>query len=197
MNSEPAVVHKLEIERVDVLDPHDLADLCEATNAAIVEGGGFGWVDAQSRSALERHFRGVMLVPERELFIARLNGEVVGSAQLVRPPRNNEAQGFSGLLTHAFIAPYARGFGLARMLVRRVEERAASVGIRVLNLDVRATQVSAIALFEGLGYVRWGAHPAYARVGGGTVEGYFYYRLVELPGGRSTADALGTIRNTT
>lgn len=193
MTSEPAVVHRLDVERVDLLDPHDLADLCEATNAAIVEGGGFGWVEAQSRSALERHFRGVLLVPERELFIARLDGEVVGSAQLVRPPRNNEAQGFSATLTHAFIAPYARGFGLARLLVRRVEERAAGMGIRVINLDVRATQETAITLFERLGYVRWGTHPAYARVGGETIEGFFYYRLIELPGGRSNADALGEI----
>lgn len=193
MTSEPAVVHRLDIERVDQLEPHDLAGLCEATNAAIVEGGGFGWVEAQSRTALERHFRGVMLVPEREFFIARLDGEVVGSAQLVRPPRNNEAQGFTAQLTHAFIAPYARGFGLARLLVRRVEERAASLGIRVINLDVRATQNTAITLFERLGYVRWGTHPAYARVGGETVQGYFYYRLIELPGGRSNADALGHI----
>ena len=135
----------------------------------------------------------MLLVPERELFIARLDGEVVGSAQLVRPPRNNEAQGFSATLTHAFIAPYARGFGLARLLVQRVEERAAGMGIRVINLDVRATQETAITLFERLGYVRWGTHPAYARVGGETIEGFFYYRLIELPGGRSNADALGEI----
>lgn len=196
MSSGPAAaaVHRLEVERVDMLDPQDLADLCEATNAAIVEGGGFGWVEAQSRSALERHFRGVMLVPEREFFVARLDGQVVGSAQMVRPPRNNEAQGFAAQLTHAFIAPYARGFGLARLLVRRVEERAAAMGIRVLNLDVRATQETAITLFERLGYVRWGSHPAYARVGGETVAGYFYYRLLEPQHGRSTADALGRIK---
>ena len=188
-----AVTHQLAVERVDSLAPHDLASLCEATNAAIVEGGGFGWVEAQSRSALERHFRGILLVPEREFFIARLDGEVVGSAQLVRPARNNEAQAFSAQLAHAFIAPYARGFGLARLLVRRVEERAANMGIRVLNLDVRATQDVAITLFEGLGYTRWGTHPAYARVGGQTVAGHFYFRVVEPPHGRSTADALGQI----
>ncbi len=183
--------HTLAVERAEALEPHDLAALCDATNAAIVEGGGFGWVGAQSRSALERHFRGVLLVPERELFVARLDGEVVGSAQLVRPPRNNEAQAFSATLTHAFIAPYARGHGLARLLVRRVEERAAAAGVRVINLDVRATQETAITLFEGLGYTRWGTHPAYARVNGATVEGFFYYRLLETPRGRSTGAALG------
>ncbi len=191
-----ALARDASVERCEdgaALSPTDLAQLCDATNAAILDGGGFGWVEPQSRALLERHYRGVLLVPERELFLARLDGEVVGAAQLVRPPRNNEAQAFAATLAHAFIAPYARGFGLARLLVRRAEERAAAQGTRVLNLDVRATQATAIALFEGLGYVRWGAHPAYARVGGQTVAGFFYYRLLEVPGGRSTGQALGTL----
>jgi ribosomal protein S18 acetylase RimI-like enzyme len=188
-----SAVHELSVERVEILEPHDMADLCDATNAAIVDGGGFGWLEAQSRSSLERHFGGILLIPDREFFVARLDREVVGSAQLIRPPRHNEAQAFSAQLAHAFIAPYARGFGLARMLVRRVEQRAAALGLRVINLDVRATQTNAIALFEGLGYTRWGTHPAYARSHGQTIPGYFYYRILEVPGGRSTAAALGPI----
>ncbi len=181
----------LDVERVSELSDHDMAELCEATDAAIIEGGGFGWVEPQGRTALERHFRGVLLVPERELFIARLDGMVVGSAQLVRPPRNNEAQAFAATLTHAYIAPYARGHGLARLMIRRVEERAASLGHRVLNLDVRETQRTAIAVFESLGYVRWGTHPAYARVRGQTVAGHFYYKLLEPGRGRSTGQVMG------
>jgi ribosomal protein S18 acetylase RimI-like enzyme len=177
--------HILEVERCErPLTDTELAELCEATDAAIIEGGGFGWIEPQGRAALERHFRGVLLVPERELFIARLDGHVVGSAQLVRPPRNNEAQAFAAQLTHAYIAPYARGHGLARLMVRRVEERAAALGHRVLNLDVRETQTTAIALFESLGYVRWGTHPAYARVRGQTVAGHYYYKLIEPSRGR-------------
>ncbi|TPG53552.1 GNAT family N-acetyltransferase [Roseomonas nepalensis] len=181
--------HTLLVERVDSLSDADLADLCEATDAAIIEGGGFGWVNAQGREALTRHFRGVLLVPERVLFVARLDGHPVGSAQLVRPPRYNEAQAWSAQLTHAYIAPYARGHGLARLMVRRVEEHAAALGHRVLNLDVRETQETAIALFEGLGYTRWGTHPAYARIEGRTVAGHHYYKALEPVRGRSK-DAL-------
>jgi RimJ/RimL family protein N-acetyltransferase len=183
--------HKLSVEITTSLSDHDMAELCEATDAAIIESGGFGWVEPQGRTALERHFRGVLLVPERDLFLARLDDMVVGSCQLVRPPRNNEAQAFGAQLTHAFIAPYARGHGLARLLVRRVEEKAAQLGIRVLNLDVRATQDSAITLFESLGYTRWGTHPCYARVRGQTVAGHFYYKLLEPGRGRSTGKLLG------
>jgi ribosomal protein S18 acetylase RimI-like enzyme len=180
----------LGVERAERLSDADIADLAEATDAAIIEGGGFGWVEPQGRAALERHFRGVLLVPERELFVARLDGHAVGSALLVRPPRNNEAQAFAATLTHAYIAPYARGFGLARRLVEKVEERAASLGHRVLNLDVRETQATAIALFESLGYVHWGTHPYYARVKGQTVAGRFYFKTLEPGRGRPTGDLI-------
>jgi RimJ/RimL family protein N-acetyltransferase len=182
---------RLSVERVTELSDHDMAELCEATDAAIIEGGGFGWIEPQGRAALERHFRGALLVPERELFIARLDSLVVGSAQLVRPPRNNEAQAIGATLTHAYIAPYARGHGLARLMIQRAEERAAALGHRVLNLDVRETQETAIAVFEGLGYIRWGTHPAYARVRGQTVAGHYYYKLLEPGRGRTTGQLLG------
>jgi ribosomal protein S18 acetylase RimI-like enzyme len=171
------------VDRASSLSDEELGDLCEAANAAIIEGGGFGWVNPPGRTALERYFRGVLLVPERELFVARVGERIVGSAQLVRPPRNNEAQAFAAHLMHSFIAPYARGHGLARLLTHRLEEGARALGYHVLNLDVRETQEAAIALYESMGYIRWGVHPAYARVNGKTVAGIFYHKILQ-PGGR-------------
>jgi hypothetical protein len=164
------------VERVVEFTDHEMASLCEATDAAIIEGGGFGWVNPPGRRALESYFRGVLLVPERELFVARLSGAVVGSAHLVRPARNNEAQAFAAQMMHSFIAPYARGHGLARMLTLGVEERARELGYHVLNLDVRETQDAAIRLYESLGYTRWGVHPDYALVRGKVTRGFFYYK---------------------
>ncbi len=175
----PPVPPAQSVERVVELTDDDLATLCEAADAAIIDGGGFGWVRPPGRQALERYFRGVLLVPERQLFLARLHGAVVGSAQLVMTPRNNEAQAFSATLMHSFIAPYAREHGLARMLTRRVEEAARALGKHVLNLDVRETQEAAIRMYESVGFVRWGVHPHYARVGGRTVRGFFYYKLLQ------------------
>ncbi len=164
----------LAVERAEVLAEDDLQALCEAADAAIIDGGGFGWVEPPGRSALESYFRGILLVPERELFVGRMDGIIVGSAQLVRPPRNNEAQAFAASLMHSFVAPYARGHGLARLITRRVEEAARPLGYQMLNLDVRETQEAAIKLYEGSGYQRWGEHPAYARVGGKIIRGLFY-----------------------
>jgi len=178
---EQAGAHSLAVERVSGFSDAELHDLCEAADAAIIEGGGFGWVRPPPRDALERYWRGILLVPERELFLARLDGTVVGSGQLVRPPRNNEAQAFAAQLMHAFIAPYARGHGLARMLTQRVEDAARALGYAVLNLDVRETQTAAIQLYESMGFTRWGTHPAYARVEGRTIAGHFYYKLLNAP----------------
>jgi ribosomal protein S18 acetylase RimI-like enzyme len=167
------------VERAEALSDEDLNALCEATHAAILEGGGFGWINPPGRQSLETYYRGVLLVPERSLYLARVGGAIVGCAQLVRPPRNNEAQAFAATLMHAFVAPYARGHGIARLLTQAVEEGARNLGYQVLNLDVRETQTAAIRLYESLGYTRWGAHPAYARVGGKTVRGFYYYKLLQ------------------
>ncbi len=170
------LVPVLAVERAAVLPDDDLAALCEAADAAIIEGGGFGWVAPPGRTALESYFRGVLLMPERMLFTARLDGVIVGSAQLVRPPRNNEAQAFAATLMHSFVAPYARGHGLAAQMTRRVEDAARALGFQILNLDVRETQTPAIKMYESLGFQRWGEHPAYARVDGKTVRGLFYWK---------------------
>ncbi len=172
----------LQVERVTELHEDDLSALCEATNAAILDGGGFGWINPPSQQALERYFRGVMLVPERELFVGRADGVITGSLQLVRQPRNNEAQSFAASVMHSFVAPFARGNGLARLMMLRVEERARALGYRVLNLDVRETQDAAIALYESLGYLRWGIHPEYARVRGAIIRGYFYTKPLRKTG---------------
>ena len=177
------------VERAETFGDDDLHALCEATHAAIIDGGGFGWVTPPGHRALESYYRGVLLVPERSLFLARLNGTVVGAAQLVRPPRNNEAQAFAATLMHSFVAPYARGHGMARLLTTEVEEAARALGYQVLNLDVRETQAAAQRLYESLGFVRWGVHPAYARVDGRTVRGFFYYKRLQPHPARQRGEA--------
>jgi ribosomal protein S18 acetylase RimI-like enzyme len=173
MNAVEAVT---SVERLRAFEGSDLEDLCEATVAAIADGGGFGWVRAPAMSVLENYWNGVLLVPERQLFVARLNGTVCGSVQLVAPPRNNEAQAFAAQLTSNFLAPWSRGHGLARRMIEIVEDAARHAGFAILNLDVRATQEAAIGLYETMGFQRWGTHPAYARVDDKTVPGHYYFK---------------------
>ncbi len=168
----------ISVERIQKFSTSDLNDLCDATDAAIEQGGGFGWLELPSRDILERYWQGVLVMPSRILMVARLDGVICGTCQLVRPPVNNEAQAHSVQLTTHFVAPWARGHGLATMLVEAAEKAAKDEGHSVINLDVRETQASAIELYERLGYGRIGTHPAYAKVGGEMIAGHYYYKLL-------------------
>jgi ribosomal protein S18 acetylase RimI-like enzyme len=172
----PGSAGKVTVHRLTQYSGTDLDDLCEATESAIVEGGGFGWLRAPARQVLENYWKGVLLVPERRLVVGRLDGVVAGSAQLSRTPRNNEAQAMAGTVTSAFVAPWARGRGIARGIVSEIERVARELEILVLNLDLRDTQRAAIGLYESMGYQRWGTHPCYAQVNGRIVPGHYYYK---------------------
>jgi ribosomal protein S18 acetylase RimI-like enzyme len=174
--TETAAPVSLKVEPVDRLKGADLNDLCEAAELAIRTGGGFGWLTPPPREVMERYWRGVLAVPERTLFVGRVDGVIAGSIQLVRPPRNNEAQAISVQATTVFLAPWARGHGLARRLLAALEERARDEGFAIVNMDVRETQSGAIALCETLGYTLWGVHPCYAKVEGRYVPGRFYFK---------------------
>lgn len=172
------------VQIVESLQGREMVELCEATSAAIETGGGFGWLSPPPHQVLETYWNGVLVVPGRTLFVARLDGVVAGSAQLVRPTRNNESQAAVCTLTSHFMAPWARGHGLARMLTEAVEETARAEGFGMINLDVRETQDAAIAMYEAMGYVHWGTHPLYARLPDGRwVPGRFYYKILvgDLP----------------
>ncbi|MDY0009125.1 MAG: GNAT family N-acetyltransferase [Bdellovibrionales bacterium] len=168
----------ISIDIVDQLTPADLNDLCDATDAAVEAGGGFGWITPPAREVMERYWKGVMVVPERHLLLARIDGVVCGAVQLVEPSRHNEAQAFSATLLAAFIAPWARGRGAGRKLTEMAEKLALEMGYKVLQLDVRASQEAAIHLYESLGYIRWGVNPAYAHIDGQIVAGHYYAKTI-------------------
>lgn len=161
------------------LSETDLNDLCDATDAAIEGGGGFGWVNLPARESLERYWQGVITAPTRWLFVARLDSVICGTTQLILPPANNEAQGHIVHLTTNFVAPWARGHGLARMLLEKVEAAALKEGYAVINLDVRENMSAAIALYESLGYKQFGTHPYSVRIEGETIPSRYYYKIID------------------
>jgi ribosomal protein S18 acetylase RimI-like enzyme len=166
------------VEKVISLTDDEIDELSDAAEKAIIDGNGFGWLKVPPRRVLESYWRGVLLMPQRDLFVARLDGAIVGSNQILRPSPNNEAQSHSVQVTTFFIAPWARGHGLARGLMKLAEDTAREAGYRQIDLDMRATQQAAIQLAEGAGYKRWGVKPHYAFVDGAYVEGYFYSKLL-------------------
>jgi len=170
---------RVDVERPEKLKNRELGELCEAAAGAIDDGAGFGWITPPERDVFERYWRGVMMVPERALFVGRLDGVVAGSVQLVSLPLQKEAWRHGCQIDTHFVAPWARGHGLARALMEAAEVEARDKGFRVINLSVRNTQDVAIKLYESLGFVRWGTNPTYAMIEGEMVPGHFYVKDLE------------------
>ena len=164
------------IEHLAKFGANDLNDLCDATVLAIENGGGFGWLKVPEHDVMERFWEGVLVMPSRYLFVARLDDTICGTAQMILPSHNNQAQSHAVHIASAFVAPWARGHNMGRKLITGMEEKAKTEGYKVINLDVRETQTEAISLFEGLGYQKIAMHPHYAEVDGKVVQGFFYYK---------------------
>jgi ribosomal protein S18 acetylase RimI-like enzyme len=174
--TEPRLMPKTSVEKLVKLSRRDLQEICDAAEDGIRAGGGFGWLKPPERRVMENYWKGALLVPERSVIVGRLDEVIAGSAQLVRTSRNNEAQAHSAQMTTNFVASWARGHGLARMIALAVEDEARSHGLSVLSLDVRESQTAAVQLYQSLGYVRYGTHPRYARVDGQWIAGLFFWK---------------------
>ena len=154
----------------------DLQELCDATEEAISAGGGFGWISPPALRTLQNYWKGVLLIPERILIVGRLDSVVAGSVQLIKPTKNNEAQAHSCVLSTFFFAPWARGFGLAKAVFEKAEEKAKKDGFKVITLEVRETQHRAIQLYEQAGFIKTGSNPKSVFVNGEYIAGHYYYK---------------------
>ncbi len=164
----------MSVEMLTKLSKRDLNELIDASETAITDGSGLGWAKVPPRAVLERYWKGVLVVPSRQLFAARFEKVIAGSVQLVEPSSQREIWGFAASIDMHFVAPWARGHGLARELVEAVESEARKRKYKVLNLSVAESQSRAIEHYEKLGFARWGVHPKYALVRGKMIKGFYY-----------------------
>ena len=110
--------------KVDILkniSDLDLADLCNISEQAINAGGGFGWLKVPPRDTLNKYWKGLVVVQNRILIVGRLNGAIAGTLQLALYPHNNEAQKNIININSHFVAPWARGYGLAKNMIDQAE----------------------------------------------------------------------------
>ena len=126
-------------------------------------------------NGLEQYWQGLLLVPGRHLFLARLDGVVAGAMQLWEAPRNMESQAAIGQFQSEFTAAWARGHGIGRGLMTHAIAAARAMGMHAVKLDVRATQTAAIRLYKQMGFQHWGTMPRYAEIDGKWIEGHYFY----------------------
>jgi ribosomal protein S18 acetylase RimI-like enzyme len=177
VNTESA---EIIVERLTKFENNDLGDLCDATEATVFNTYGFSIGFQHSglpeRQYLEAYFRGVLIVPERELFVVRYDGVIAGSIQLVKPSPNNKTSAFACSVDNHFVAPWARGHGLAKKLLEYAEDEARRQNFAILKLSVRATREAAINLYKNSGYKLWGTLDKYEVMADEIVAGHFFYK---------------------
>ena len=116
------------VERLTELGDDDLAALCEAADAAILDGGGFGWIKSPGRVTLEATSRACS--SRRAGSCSRPGWTACWWAQ--RSSSAVAQQRGAGLRRSAYRelrGPYAPGHGLARLMTLRVEGGRPRVGV--------------------------------------------------------------------
>jgi putative acetyltransferase len=105
----------------------------------------------------DNHYLSVeaLLVPEISFFVAEAEGAVLGTIALARKPGYGEVKSM-------FVAPAARGRGVARALLDHVEGVARQMGLPLLRLETGNLLTAAIALYEAQGFRRCGVFGDYA-----------------------------------
>ena len=108
-------------------------------------------------SAEQRHGLSVERVfqPGVLFFVARLDGRAVGCGGVAF------GEGFAEV-KRMYVRPHARGRGVARALLARLEDEARARGVRRVTLETGDAQHAAIRLYERAGYTRCGAFGPYA-----------------------------------
>jgi len=96
-----------------------------------------------------------LAAPEIRFFVARRAGAPLACGAL-----RIDAAGY-GEVKRMYVAPSARGQGLGRAILARIEEQAAREELALLRLETGIHQAEAIALYRASGYVDCGAFGDY------------------------------------
>ena len=154
----------------------DLADLCNITEQAISAGGGFGWLRVPTREVLNAYWNKITDDKLSNLIVGRLNGVIAGTLQLSYEAPNIESRKNIAQIKRHFVAPWARGYGLAKSMIDFSEVKAKEENIKSIQLSVRETQEAAIQLFSNKDYKVWGENPCYAFINGSFIKGIYFYK---------------------
>ena len=178
MNAKKQKKINISVDLLSSINKVDLADICNITEQAIKAGGGFGWLKVPPRDILNKYWKGIILVNNRKLIAGRLNNCIAGTLQLMFNPSNNEVQQHICNITSHFVAPWARGHGLAKAMIDKAEKISKESGSNCVQLDVRETQKAAIQLIKSKDYKQWGTNPNYAIVDGNIIKGLYFFKKI-------------------
>ncbi len=153
------------ITRIEKNDAESVAhDLADILHACVHDGASVGFILPFSKEAALGYWQDNVFPALRsgvtDLFVARVEGRVVGPVQLISATMPNQPHraDVAKLLVH----PDARRRGLGRTLMQALEARASDLGKTLLVLDTRSSDPS-LVLYQGMGFQIAGEIPGYCR----------------------------------
>lgn len=168
----------ISIRRLEQANPEERHALARLLIDSVEGGASVGFLPPLTLEASAEYWRGIFasLGPGLVLWVAELDGRIVGTVQLapsLRPNGLHRAE-LQKLLVHSS----ARGQGLASRLLHEVEAFARSAGRTLLVLDTLAGS-QAEAIYRHFQWQRAGEIPDWARHTDGELHPtvLFYKRL--------------------
>ncbi len=115
----------------------------------------------------ENFLRSMADNPKSALYVAKLNGRVIGNASLSGSSRERIAH--RATLGISVQKDYWN-FGVGSRLLSAVIEFAKSAGIDIIDLDVRSDNAAALHLYEKFGFRVIGEYPGMMRINGENID---------------------------
>ena len=161
------------IREAPTLTDDEYARLSDLLIAVVDDGASIGFLPPLDPEEARAYWAGV-LKPGVVLLVAEEAGRIVGSGQLHLEQRANGRH--RAEVAKLMVNPAARGRGLGRRLMERLEAIAREEGRSLLVLDTREGDPSN-ELYLSLGWVEAGRIPHYARSANGELHTtVFYYK---------------------
>ncbi|MEO8302315.1 MAG: GNAT family N-acetyltransferase [Rhizomicrobium sp.] len=151
---------------VSLLSPQQararLDELINLLVDSVESGGAVNFVWPMTRAKAEKWWSaalGSLDGGERLLFSADLNGQMVGTVQLVPAPQEN--QSFRAEIAKMLVLRDARRTGVGAALLDAAEAEARRIGRNLLTLDARTGEAGE-RLYARMGWIKFGEVPDYA-----------------------------------
>ena len=169
------VTNDLVIHELTDWFPDDMTSLSALLTEVVADGASIGFLPPLSCDDAMAYWQSVP-APNVRVWVARRNGEIVGSIQLHLSPRQNGLH--RAEIAKLMVHPSHRRLGTARLLMSVAEQSAIQANRSLLVLDTRAGDPSN-ELYRSLGFVEAGRIPQYARSADGKLDAsIFYYKLL-------------------
>lgn len=163
-------------------DPHEQlagryrAQARELVREVVATGGAIGWVDPPANSTLDELFDDIASnVREGNASMAAVvdGNDLAGFGYWQRYER--ETHRWNADIRKVVVHPARRRRGIARTVMSELIRTAISCELEVLTLDFRGDNMAAKAMYDDLGFVRYGTLPRFIAVRNERYDKEFYY----------------------